>query len=137
MSKQDEKMSYAEASSFLKVKPSTLYNAIGRGVLTPLPRKGLVRYLPTKQVRLFKGRPLALSVLTPEEGQIWQEAATFAREQQTDVAPRPSVIPYLTDAREGEEMGERFGRNYASGAYRGILKYNPGLERELASPLVS
>lgn len=136
MNEQDEKMSYAEAVSFLGIKATTLYNAVSRGVLTPLPRKGLRNYLPAKQVRLFKGKPLALSILTPEEGKIWQEAAVIARGQQTTPV-QATVIPYLTDARAGEEMGERFGRNYARSAYKGILEYDPGLESGLARPLAS
>lgn len=127
-----EKMTYQEAASYLGVRVDSLKHAIQRGALTPLPRQGLVRYLPAEQVRLFKNKALALSVLTKEEGEAWTRIA----EQTGAIQTRPTILPYLTEE-EGLEQGERFGKNWKRGVYRGIQERDPEVERELTSPLAS
>ena len=132
MVESSEKMSYVQACNYLEIKMPTLYGAISRGALTPLPRVGIKGYLSTKQVMLFKGKPLALSVLTKEEGEIWKEAARMTG---IDV-DRPSVLPYLDKAEKaGKEKGERFGRNYARSVYQSIREYDPTTEESLRRPL--
>lgn len=132
MTNKNERMTYKEAADYLKVAYVTLHHAIKRGVLTPLPRQGLVRYLPAEQVRLFENKLLALSSLTKEEGETWARIA----EQAGATPTRPNILPYLTEE-EGLEQGERFGKNWKRGVYRGIQEQDPEVERELASPLAS
>lgn len=132
MGKQDEIMTYAEAARFLNKSKASVDRAVGRGTLTPLPRKGVTRYLPAKQVRLFKDKPLALSALTSEEGEIWKEIARKVGAN-TD---RAGVLPYLERADEtGEEMGKRVGRNYVRAIYQSLLEFDPSMEAELRRPL--
>lgn len=132
MIEQKDRMTYAETAAYLGKHPITINAAIKRGILTPLPRKGVIRYLPAKQVRLFKNKPLTLSALTAEEGAIWKETARLAG---ADVN-RPSVLPYLEKADEvGEEMGKRVGGNYVRSIYQSIREYDPSTEERLRRPL--
>jgi len=131
MTSLTEKMTYKEASSYLGVTVSAIQHAIKRGALTPLPRQGLVRYLPARQVQLFKGKPIALSFLTSEEGKVWQDTAR----QAGSLPAHKTVIPYLTDESLGEEHGKRFGRNFARGVYDEIQKFDPTTREDLARPL--
>lgn len=130
MNNETEKMTYGEAAIYLGIRVDSLRHAIKRGVLTPFPRQGLYRYIPAEQVRLFKGKPLALSSLTQYEGSVWERIA----EQASGKPTHHTVLPYLSPE-IGLSQGERFGQNYVRGVYKGILEHNPSIEEALKSPL--
>ncbi len=130
MSNENERMTYREAASYLEVNIGSLNHAIGRGVLTPLPRQGVIRHLPTKQVKLFKGKPLALSSLTQDESKVWEKCAEEAKGMPT----HHTMLPYLSPD-VGLTQGERFGQNFSRGVHKGILGYDPSTEEALRSPL--
>lgn len=131
MNANEEKMTYKEAAFFLGVSISAINRAIQRGVLTPLPRQGVARYLSSEQVRLFKNKPIALGCLTPEEGATWKETARLS----SGTSTQEMVIANLTPEDLGEEHGKRYGRNFVKNVYEQIKKFDPATTEDLGRPL--
>ena len=80
-------ITYKQASDQLGIAPVTLKQAIKRGMLTPIPRQGLERYLIAEQVSLFQGKRLSFASLNKEQMETWKryrEIATGTTSTQID-----------------------------------------------------
>lgn len=64
-------ITYKEAARLLGIVEGSLHHAIGRGVLTRLPRNGLQQRLIEDQVKLFQGKRLSLNALSNAEKEAW------------------------------------------------------------------
>ncbi len=109
-------ITYKQASEILGIPVDTLKHAVGRGMLTPLPRQGLERHLISEQVELFKGKRISLATLTKEQKEVWKkyrEIATGTASTQIDIrgiAYSPDFVERIEKAieRAGVAAMERF-----------------------------
>lgn len=93
---------YEDASALLGISVDTLKQAIGRGVLTRLPREGRRQRLIKEQVALFRGKQLSLNSLSPDERARWNKLNTMANPpaQPTLAASFVSVAPPVLDYKQ-------------------------------------
>ncbi len=101
------KTTYQESARLLNKSLVSIKNAVKNGVLVPLPRTALERYLDSRQVELFKGKDLSLNSLNENERKQWEAITAeienlyeqeLARKRRTPAAaatstPVPAVPP--------------------------------------------
>ncbi len=76
--KNSHAVTYEEAAVILRKNVGTIAHAVSRGVLTPLPERGVVNHLAKEQVKLFINKRLSLRSLNEEEEKRWKEYADIS-----------------------------------------------------------
>jgi excisionase family DNA binding protein len=111
------RITYKEAANLLGVAEVTIKRAIANGILTPLPRSGVTRYLLREQVELFRGKPFVLDQLSREERKRWEEYRDSINPKQTNESVQLPVNP--------ERLGDELGHIVADKMANAFAKYAP------------